>query len=91
LWQQFQILQCGIGHLAGEGGAVHLQFVALIVGDARGPAAAQRHAVQPLLVRLDHGEDPVHSTTSRRQLKFSYYAGKAANLLDQRLWHLRTK
>jgi hypothetical protein len=27
----------------------------------------------------------VHRTTSRRQLKFSYYTGKAANHLDQRL------
>jgi hypothetical protein len=91
LWQQFQILQCSTGHLAGEGDAVHLQFVALIVGDARGPAAAQRHAVQPLVVRIDHGEDPVYRTISRRQLKFSYHVEKAANLLDQCLGCPRTE
>jgi hypothetical protein len=32
----------------------------LLIGDARGPAAAQRHAVELLVVRLEHGEDSVH-------------------------------
>jgi hypothetical protein len=44
-----------------------------------------------LVVRLDHGEDPVYRTTSRRQLNFSYHTGKATNLLDQRLGCSRAK
>jgi hypothetical protein len=32
LWQQFQILQGSVGHLAGEGGTVLLQLIALIIG-----------------------------------------------------------
>jgi hypothetical protein len=35
----------GVGHVTSEGGAVFLQLITLIVRDARGPAAAQRHAV----------------------------------------------
>jgi hypothetical protein len=91
LWQQFQILQRGVGHLAGEGGTIHLQFVALVVGDAKGPAAAQRRVVQPLVVRLDHGENPVYCAVSHRQLELSQHDGKAANLFDQRLGRSRPK
>jgi hypothetical protein len=64
LWQQLQILQGGIGHVASKGGAVLLQLIALLVGDTWGPAAAQRHAGQPLVMQLEHGEDPVHRTMS---------------------------
>jgi hypothetical protein len=44
-----------------------------------------------LVVRLGHGEDPVYRMMSRRQLKFSYHARNATNLLDQRLGCSRAK
>jgi hypothetical protein len=91
LWQLFQILQRGVGHLAGEGGAIRLQFIALVIGDARGPAAAQRRAVQLLVVRFDHDESPVYRAVSRRQHELSHHAGKAANLFNQRLGRSRPK
>jgi hypothetical protein len=75
----------------GEGGIVFFQLVALLVGEARGPTDAQRHAVQPLLVRLEHGEDPVYRSPSRRQLKLSDHARKAPDFFDQRLRRHRSK
>jgi hypothetical protein len=49
-WQQVQVLQGGVGHVAGEGGTIFLKLVRLGVGDVRGPTATQRHAAQPLVV-----------------------------------------
>jgi hypothetical protein len=91
LWQQFQILQGSVGHLAGEGGTFLLQLVALIIGSTWGRVTAQRRVVEPLVVRLKHGDDSVHYATSRRQLEIVHHTGKTSNLLDQRLGHSRTE
>jgi hypothetical protein len=42
-------------------------------------------------MQLEHGEDPMHRTTSRRQLEFQRHAGKAPDLFDQRLGRSWTK
>jgi hypothetical protein len=39
-------------------------------------------AVQPLVVRLNHGENPVYRMTSRRQLKFPHHAGMTTDLIS---------
>jgi hypothetical protein len=66
LWQQLQVLQGDVGHVSREGGAIVLKLVALRVRDARGPTATQHHAVQPLVLRLEHGKRPVHLPPSRQ-------------------------
>jgi hypothetical protein len=70
LWQQLQVFQGGVSHVAGEGGAIILKLIALCVGDAIGPATTQRRAVKPLVVRLEQGEHSVHHPPSCRQLQF---------------------
>jgi hypothetical protein len=91
LWQKFQILQGSVSHLAGECGTVLLQLIAQIVGSTWGLAAAQRHAVEPLVVRLEHDDDSVHCAASRQQLEITHHTGKTSNLLDQRLGRPRTE
>jgi hypothetical protein len=49
------------------------------------PTTAQRHAVQPLVVRLEHGEHPVHCSPSRRQLQLLDHPREVPDLLDKRV------
>jgi hypothetical protein len=67
-WNQVQVLYRDVGHGASKGGAIFFELIAVVVEAARGLAAAQRRVVQPLVVRVERGEHPVHHLSSSRQL-----------------------